>query len=144
MSESPAEDFVRRFEEFWRAPAPELLDTVLAKQVRLSAPMVPTTHTLAEGKQAFADLFELIPDMTAEVHRWGATEDGVLIEFTASGTAGGGPVSWRAVDRFTLGEDGLATERATYFDSLPLVLTLARRPRAWPGFARSRLRQARR
>jgi hypothetical protein len=144
MSESAAEDFVRRFEEFWRAPAPELLDTVLAKQVRLSAPMVPTTHTLAEGKQAFADLFELIPDMTAEVHRWGATEDGVLIEFTASGTAGGGPVSWRAVDRFTLGEDGLATERATYFDSLPLVLTLARRPRAWPGFTRSRLRQARR
>jgi hypothetical protein len=144
MSESAAEDFVRRFEEFWRAPAPELLDTVLAKQVRLSAPMVPTTHTLAEGKQAFADLFELIPDMTAEVHRWGATVDGVLIEFTASGTAGGGPVSWRAVDRFTLGENGLATERATYFDSLPLVLTLARRPRAWPGFTRSRLRQARR
>jgi len=144
MNESAAEDFVRRFEEFWRAPAPERLDTVLAKQVRLSAPMVPTTHTLAEGKQAFADLFELIPDMTAEVHRWGATEDGVLIEFTASGTAGGGPVSWRAVDRFTLGEDGLATDRATYFDSLPLVLTLARRPRAWPGFTRSRLRQARR
>lgn len=144
MDKNAAEDFVRRFEEFWRAPAPELLDTVLAKQVRLSAPMVPTTNTLAEGKQAFADLFELIPDMTAEVHRWGATEDGVLIEFTASGTAGGGPVSWRAVDRFTLGEDGLATERATYFDSLPLVLTLARRPRAWPGFTRSRLRQARR
>jgi hypothetical protein len=144
MNESAAEDFVRRFEEFWRAPAPERLDTVLAERVRLSAPMVPTTNTLAEGKQAFADLFELIPDMTAEVHRWGATEDGVLIEFTASGTAGGGPVSWRAVDRFTLGEDGLATERATYFDSLPLVLTLARRPRAWPGFTRSRLRQARR
>jgi hypothetical protein len=144
MNEGNAEDFVRRFVEFWRAPAPERLDTVLAERVRLSAPMVPTTHTLAEGKRAFADLFELIPDMTAEVHRWGATEDGVLIEFTASGTAGGGPVSWRAVDRFTLGEDGLATERDTYFDSLPLVLTLARRPRAWPGFARSRIQQARR
>ncbi len=144
MNESDAEGFVRRFEEFWRAPAPERLDTVLAEKVRLSAPMVPTTHTLAEGKRAFADLFELIPDMTAEVHRWGATEDGVLIEFTASGTAGGGPVSWRAVDRFTLGEDGLAIERDTYFDSLPLVLTLARRPRAWPGFTRSRIRQSRR
>jgi hypothetical protein len=144
MNEGNAEDFVRRFVEFWRAPAPERLDTVLAERVRLSAPMVPTTHTLAEGKRSFADLFELIPDMTAEVHRWGATEDGVLIEFTASGTAGGGPVSWRAVDRFTLGEDGLATERDTYFDSLPLVLTLARRPRAWPWFARSRIQQARR
>jgi ketosteroid isomerase-like protein len=144
MNEGNAEDFVRRFVEFWRAPDPERLDTVLAERVRLSAPMVPTTHTLADGKRSFADLFELIADMTAEVHRWGATEDGVLIEFTVSGTAGGGPVSWRVVDRFTLGEDGLATERETYFDSLPLVLTLARRPRAWPGFARSRIQQARR
>ncbi len=139
-----AADFVRRFAEFWQAPAPERLGTVLAERVRLSAPMVPTTHNLAEGEQAFADLFELIPDMRAEVHRWGATEDGVLIEFTASGTAAGGPVSWRAVDRFTLGEDGLATERDTFFDSLPLMLTLARRPRAWPGFTRSRIKQMRR
>jgi SnoaL-like domain len=142
-AESVAADFVRRFEEFWLAPHPERLGTVLAEQVRLSAPMVPTTHTLSEGKQSFADLFQLIPDMTAEVHRWGPTEDGVLIEFTASGTAGGGPISWHAVDRFTLGEDGLATERATYFDSLPLVLSLARRPRAWPVFVGSRVRQAR-
>ena len=92
MGEEVAADFVRRFAEFWRAPAPERLGTVLAERVRLSAPMAPTTTTLAEGKQAFADLFELIPDLTAEVHRWGATKDGVLIEFTASGTAAGGPV----------------------------------------------------
>jgi hypothetical protein len=64
----------------------------------------------------------------------------VLIEFTLSGTAGGGPISWHAVDRFVLGEDGLATERISYFDSMPIVLTVARRPRAWPGFLRSRLR----
>jgi ketosteroid isomerase-like protein len=106
--------------------------------------MVPTTHGLEAGKRAFAELFELIPDMRMEVHRWGATSDGVLIEFTARGTAGGKPISWEAVDRFTLGEDGLATERATYFDSLPLILTLAGRPRVWPWFARSRLRQLRR
>ena len=92
-------------------------------------------------KRAFADLFELIPDMTAEVHRWGATADGVLIEFTVRGTAGGSPISWQAVDRFVLNEDGLATERFTYFDSLPLVLALVRRPRAWPGFTRSRIKQ---
>ena len=94
--------------------------------------MVPTTHTLADGKRSFADLFELIPDMTAEVHRWGATEDGVLIEFTLSGTAGGKPISWDSVDRFTIAEDGLATERVTYFDSAPLALSLARSPKAWP------------
>jgi hypothetical protein len=105
--------------------------------------MVPTTSGLDAGKRAFADLFDLIPDMTAEVHRWGATSDGVLIEFTVRGTAGGTPISWESVDRFILNDDGLATERFTYFDSLPLVLALARRPRAWPGFMRGRIKQMR-
>jgi hypothetical protein len=144
MDQDGAADFVRRFAEFWQAPVPERLDTVLAPDARLSAPMVPTTSGLEAGKRAFANLFELVPDITAEVHRWGATSDGVLIEFTVRGTAGGAPVSWQAVDRFVLDGEGLATERFTYFDSLPLVLTLIRRPRTWPGFTRSRIKQMRR
>jgi SnoaL-like domain len=143
MSQAAAADFVRRFEAFWRAPDPERLDTVLACDARLSAPMVPTTYGLEAGKRTFADLFELILDMTAEVHRWGATSDGVLIEFTVRGVAGGSPISWESVDRFVLDEQGLATERFTYFDSMPLVLALARRPRTWPGFLRSRIGQLR-
>jgi ketosteroid isomerase-like protein len=143
MDQEGAADFVRRFTEFWQAPEPERLDTVLAPDAHLSAPLVPTTHGLEEGKHAFANLFELIPDMTVEVHRWGATTDGVLIEFTVRGTAGGAPVSWHSVDRFVLDQDGLATERFTYFDSLPLVLMLLCRPRAWPTFIRSRVKQLR-
>lgn len=138
-----AADFVRRFTEFWAEPSPDRLDTVLAPDVRLVAPMTPTTHDLDAGKRIFAQLFELIPDLTGEVHRWGATEDGVLIEFTLSGTAGGGPISWQAVDRFVLGEDGLAIERISYFDPNRITLTIARRPRAWPGVARAQLRQLR-
>jgi hypothetical protein len=141
MDQDEAADFIRRFAEFWQAPMPERLDTVLAPTARLSAPMVPTTYGLDAGKQVFADLFELIPDMTTEVHSWGTTADGVLIEFTVRGTAGGAPISWQGVDRFVLDENGLATERFTYFDSLPLALKLMRRPRAWPGFTRSRIRQ---
>lgn len=139
--EAGAEDFVRRFSEFWEAPSHERLAAVLAPEVRLVAPMNPTTHTLDDGWQSFARLLELIPDLSATVHRWGATDDGVLIEFTLAGTAGGGPISWVAVDRFTLRDDGLATERITYFDSVPIALTIARRPRAWPGFARAQLRR---
>ena len=143
MDDAAAADFIRRFSEFWQAPDVERLDTVLAANARLSAPMVPTTSGLEAGKRSFAELFAQIPDITAEVHRWGRTADGVLIEFTARGTAGGRPVSWDAVDRFVTNEQGLATERATYFDSTPLLLTIARRPRAWPGFLQSRIRQLR-
>ena len=142
-AQTAAADFVRRFADFWKWPSPERLATVLAPQARLMAPMVPTAHSLAEGQAAFKELFELIPDLTGEVHRWGASADGVMIEFTLSGTAGGKPISWRAVDRFTLGEDGLATERVTYFDSAPVALSLARSPKAWPGFVRSQIRQRR-
>lgn len=137
-----AADFVCRFEEFWSAPAPDRLDTVLAPDARLFAPMAPITHGLDAGKRAFADLFELIHDMRVEVHRWGATSDGVLIEFTVYGTASGVPVSWESVDRFVLNEDGLAAERFTYFDSLPLMLNLGRHPKAWPGFVRSRFKRS--
>lgn len=138
-SRERAADFVRRFEEFWRAPLEGDLGTVLAERVHLEAPMARTVETLEEGKRAFAELFELMPDLTATVHRWGATVDGVLIEFTLSGTAGGGPISWEVVDRFVVGEDGLASERVTYFDSMPVALQIARRPRAWPAFLRTRL-----
>lgn len=138
---SDAAEFVERFQAYWRAPTPEGLETVLAPQTRLVAPLTATTHTREEGIRAFAALFELVGEMSAEVHRWGATEDGVLIEFTVTGKAAGKPISWHAVDRFVIGEDGLATERVSYFDSAPLVLTLARNPRSWPAFLRSRLRR---
>jgi hypothetical protein len=139
VAEERAADFARRFEEFWAAPSPDLLGGLLAEDVRLVAPMTPVTDTLADGERAFAAIFALIPDLTAEVHGWGATDAGVLIDFSLSGSAGGAPISWRAVDRIEIGEDGLATERVSHFDSLPLILALARRPRAWPAFVRSRL-----
>lgn len=143
MDQDAAADFVTRFSEFWRAPEPERLGTLIASDARLSAPMIPTTVGLDAGKRAFADLFDLIDDMTAEVHRWGPTSDGVLIEFTVRGTTKGSPISWESVDRFVLDENGLATERVTYFDSLPLALTLMRRPKTWPAFTRSRIKQMR-
>jgi hypothetical protein len=138
-AEEQAADFVRRFTEFWSAPSPDRLAMLLADDVRLVAPMTPVTHNLADGEKAFSTIFDLIPNLTAEVHGWGATDSGVLIDFTLRGSAGGAPISWRAVDRIEIGDDGLATERVSQFDSLPLILAVARRPRIWPAFVRSRL-----
>ena len=137
---SDAADFAARFTAYWRAPSVAGLDALLAPDVRLAAPMTPTTHSLDDGKRAFAAVLALTPDLTAEIHRWGATDGGVLIEFTLSGSVAGVAVSWRAVDHIVLREDGLASERVSYFDSLPLVLRLLRHPRTWPAFLRSRLR----
>jgi ketosteroid isomerase-like protein len=138
---SDAADFVERFTAYWRAPSVEGLDKLLAPDVRLAAPMTPTTHTLEEGKRAFAAVLDLAPDLSADVHRWGATGDGVLIEFTLSGSTAGVPLSWHAVDHIVLRDDGLASQRVSYFDSAPLILEVLRHPRAWPAFVRSRRRR---
>ena len=142
--EQRADDFARRFADFWSAPSPVRLRELLAPDARLVAPLTPTTRTLADGERAFGAIFDLLPDLTGEVHAWGATDTGVLIDFTLSGTARGTPISWNAVDRIALREDGLATERISYFDSLPLIAAIARRPRVWPAFVRGRLAGGRR
>lgn len=134
---SGAADFAQRFRDYWRAPSAEGLDRLLAPDVRLVAPLAPTTTSLAEGKRAFGRLLRALPDLTAEVHRWGPTEDGVLIEFTLAGSASGVAFSWPAIDRFTLREDGLASERVSRFDPLPLLLRALRHPRTWAAFARA-------
>ena len=122
-SDSIAADFVRRFREFWTSPKSERLDMLLSPDVVLVSPMMPSTSTLAEAKAGWEGLLAVIPDLSNEVHRWAASDDGVFIEFTLSGTVGSERISWRVVDRFVLGEDGLATERVAYFD--PTTVTQA-------------------
>lgn len=136
---SGAGDFADRFAAYWREPSVEGLDALLAPDVRLVAPLTRTTYGLAEGKEVFGSLLRFLPNLSGVVHRWGSTADGVLIEFTLSATAGGVRIAWDAVDRIVLREDGLATQRVSYFDSAQLLRQVALRPRAWPTFLRLRL-----
>jgi hypothetical protein len=121
MDQAAADEFVHRFATYWQAPDPQELHTVLADDVRLVTPRMPTTDGLDAAIEGFRGLFELIPDLTGQVHRWGPHPDGVFIEFTLSGTLGGGPVSWRAIDAFDVGPDGLATQRVSFFDPAPIA-----------------------
>jgi hypothetical protein len=45
-----------------------------------------TTDGLDAAEVAFAAMFELIPDLTGQVHRWGPRAEGCSIEFTLRGT----------------------------------------------------------
>jgi ketosteroid isomerase-like protein len=138
-----AEEWVAGFAEGWRAPSgPDAFVAhfrpLLAPDIRLIQPQVPTVV----GHRAFAEefvrpLFALIPDLHGEVERWAARKDGLYIELTLSGTLAGRPLSWRACDRLIL-RDGMAVERESYFDSLPLLLAVATTPRVWPRYVRLR------
>jgi hypothetical protein len=78
-----------------------------------------------------------LPDIHGEVDRWTAEGDVVFIEFRLRATIGGQPFEWSLIDRFVVGPDGMAIERLTYFDPLPLVLAILARPSSWWRFWRS-------
>jgi ketosteroid isomerase-like protein len=105
------------------------------EQVRLIQPGAPTVKGLRAFRALFQPVFELFPDLRADVHRWVGEGDSVYIEFTLSGTLGGRHVSWRAVDRLTF-QDGLMVERQSFFDPTPSRLALLRHPPSWPRMAR--------
>lgn len=133
-----AAQFVDSFADFWSAPSVDELGGLLAADVVLRQPLGPTTRGLQAGQRAFAKIFAAIPDLHAEVDRWGVTRDGVLIEFRLIGMVGGRSVEWPVVDRFVL-DEGFAKERVSYFDPATLLRAVATRPSSWGRFLRSRL-----
>ena len=136
MTAEAAATFVAAFQDYWRAPARGDL-SILTEDVILVQPLAPVMHGIAEVRETFARIFASLPDMCGEVDRWSVRDDVLFIEFRLCATIGGRPFEWPAVDRFRLTGDGRASERVTWFDSLPLVLAMLTRPRAWPRLVRS-------
>jgi ketosteroid isomerase-like protein len=145
---SAAAAWVRGFEEGWRAPGgPDALaehfGPMVDPDVRLRQPQMP----LLVGREGLRDgfarpLFELIPDAHAVVEEWAVRGDAAFIAIRLEGTLGGCPVSLRVVDRIAL-RDGVAVERESYLDPLPLLLAVLRRPRSWSRFLRTQAMQLR-
>jgi len=121
LSADVVADFAARFTEFWRAPDPQNLPKLLTDDVHLEAPMTPSTNGIDAAIQIFESLLALYPDLHADVHRWGPHDSGLFIEFTLRATSGGKDLAIRAVDDVLLRDDGLATERISYFDPSPLA-----------------------
>ena len=130
-------EFVERFKRFWAAPDPAALDELMHEDARLVQPLMREARSRAAYAGAMRRLLAVMPDLHGRTHRWGPTEDGVLIEHTLAGTLGGKALSWDLTDRITL-RDGRVVERIAYFDPLPLVLAGLTRPRAWVPLLRIR------
>ena len=131
-----AEDFVKRFADFWAAPSPEKMSTLLTADVVLIQPLSAPMHGLEAAQAEFRKLFSWLPDLHAIIDDWGANGPALFIEFRLVATIGGERVEWPVVDRFVMRGDK-ATRRVTYFDALPLVLRLLKTPSAWPGWWKS-------
>ena len=121
-----AAEFVEGFRRYWAAPSLDGLSALLAPDVTLVQPLAPRMRGLDEVRRQFGRDLRLAP----RPPRRGR-------EFRLRATIGGRPFEWPVVDRFLLRDDGLAVERVTYFDPLPLLAAAASRPSGWRQLWRS-------
>ncbi|BBX22108.1 hypothetical protein MTER_15190 [Mycolicibacter terrae] len=131
-----AAEFAERFADTWRTPDLAKHEALWSEDIELVQPLMGTLRGKQACLSAFQRLFALVPDLHADVHHVGHGADRVFIEFTLSGTYGGKPIAWDAVDRFTFA-DGLIAQRVSYFDATPLALKLLGRPRGWDRLLRA-------
>jgi hypothetical protein len=128
-----AAELVAWFANAWRSPAYESFCRHIVPRLAPEARMVQPLVRSHRGPEAFcrniAPLFAAIPDVHANVLDWRGDERTVFIEFHLEGTLGGRPVRLHVTDRFAL-RDGVVTERASFFDPTPLLVTALRHPRA--------------
>jgi hypothetical protein len=137
VTRSQAERFVSGFQAGWSAPHPHAWDDLFTTDAVFEQPLLSSGRGLALFHREFARLFTFLPDMKAQVVRWGLAEDAVLIELACTATVAGRPLRFVVVDRCVLDDNGLCTRRTTYMNPIPLALAAAARPRSWPRWWRS-------
>jgi hypothetical protein len=128
--------FVNNFIAFWKDPSPERVSELLHPDIVLLEPLAAPMHGIAAAQDNFRKIFKWLPDLRAEVDRWRGADDVVFIEFRLKAHFGRKLIEWPTVDRFVLRGDK-AVEGATYFDALPLLMMVSKRPSTWWGWLTS-------
>jgi hypothetical protein len=135
-------EFVERFRTGWSDPEADefvaLFKPVFAEDAILIQPLAPTAMGRDGMERVFRTLFKLIPEISSQVVRWGASEDAVFIEGVITAKVGRREVKINHCDRFLLTLDGIVTERFAFFDPLPLIGAFLRSPSTWPRLLRAR------
>ncbi len=121
---SRAAALVAAFDRGWRHPHPHAWDDILTDDVELVAPLLSGGRGRAGWHDDVARLLVLLPDLHGEVTSWAARDDQLFVQVALHATLAGRPLAVRLVD------------------SAPLVLAVARHPRAWARWWRSGLAPA--
>jgi ketosteroid isomerase-like protein len=115
---SDAQTFVQNWLRVWRDRDGQAYAELLHEDCVLDNPI---TQIPREQLPQFVDsLLAVWPDHRITATRWAATDDGVLIEWVATGTLLGSPIELRGADRYTL-RDGKVVEGVAYFDPRPVL-----------------------
>jgi ketosteroid isomerase-like protein len=113
-----AQSFVDSWLRVWRERDGQAYAELLHEDCVFDNPITPIPR--AELPRFVDSLLAVWPDHRIEATRWAATDDGVLIEWMATGTLAGSPIELRGADRYTL-RDGKVAEGVAYFDPRPIL-----------------------
>ena len=118
LESEQAAAFVERWSAIWRDHDGEGWPALLHAGATLRNPLGEIKRKDLPGYMA--NLVASIAEHEIRPLRWGATADGVLIEWVMTGKVQETPVKIHGSDRFSL-RDGRADEGVAYFDPRPLI-----------------------
>lgn len=119
-----ARDVVARFAEHWDHPRADDLRDLMHPDTRNLIPPMETPADREGVVEHFRQVLQQLPDLRITVEQWAPTGDTVMIEWRASATVAGQPLSWTGVDRFRLRGDRMV-EGHVYWDTRDLAERIA-------------------
>lgn len=134
---SEHERWVDAFAQAWHSPtdADDLVEKfrpLLMSDYRFRQPLSRGHGVgLTQFHRRFArPLLDVLSDVQGTVESWAGRGDTLFIEMVLDARVGRRPIQLRACDRVRL-VDGMASDRETYFDPLPLLAAVLRSPQLW-------------
>ncbi|MBF6347598.1 nuclear transport factor 2 family protein [Nocardia flavorosea] len=124
----------------WADVDSRALDPLMAEDIELVQPVIPTCHGKRQWWEAVDRLQSFATDLHSDVLGWSGSSDRLYIEHRLGATIGGRAVRIDAVDNLELDRNGQITRRTAYFDPTPLVVAVLSAPSVWPRWWRSGVR----
>lgn len=119
-----ARDVVARFAARWDHPDADSLRDLMHADTRNLIPPMTEPGDREAVVEHFRGVLSRLPDLRIEVVRWAPTGDAVMVEWRATATVAGQPLSWTGVDRFNIHGDRMY-EASVYWDTRGLAERMA-------------------
>ena len=115
-----AKDVVARFAASWDRPDADSLRDLMHPDTRNLIPPMTEPGDREAVVEYFRAALSRLPDMRLKIIRWAATGDAVMVEWEATASVAGQPLSWTGVDRFNVRGDRIY-QGHVYWDTRELA-----------------------
>jgi ketosteroid isomerase-like protein len=119
-----AKDVVARFAASWDRPDADSLRDLMHPDTRNLIPPMTEPGDREAVVEYFRAALGRLPDMRLKIIRWAATGDAVMVEWEATASVAGQPLSWTGVDRFNIRGDRIY-QGHVYWDTRELAARMA-------------------